>query len=88
MPQQNTGKENKKLWQACLSFGLTVGISIYILAFLLGAWLDEKLGIAPVCTIIGALLAIASSFARLLKNISNSTRRDKEDAADRKDKEN
>ena len=55
-----------KVWQICLSFGLTIGISVYILGFLLGAWLDDKLGTGPLFTIIGALIAIASSFYRLI----------------------
>ena len=46
-----------KVWQICLSFGLTIGISVYILGFLLGAWLDDKLGTGPLFTIIGALIA-------------------------------
>ena len=55
-----------KLWQIGISFGLTVGISVYILGFLLGAWLDEKFATGQVFTIIGVLLAIFSSFARLI----------------------
>jgi len=55
-----------KVWQICLSFGLTIGISVYILGFLLGAWLDDKLATSPLFTIIGSLLAIVSSFYRLI----------------------
>ena len=55
-----------KLWQIGLSFGLTVGISVYILGFLLGSWLDDKFATGQLFTIIGVLLAIFSSFARLI----------------------
>ena len=68
----------KKVWQICLSFGLTIGISVYILVFLLGAWLDDKLGTGPLFTIIGALIAIASSFYRLIHDFMILDRWEKE----------
>ena len=65
-----------KVWQICLSFGLTIGISVYILGFLLGAWLDDKLGTGSLFTIIGA--PIASSFYRLIHDFMILDRWEKE----------
>ena len=70
MANRKFSAENKQVWQICITFGLTIGISIYILGFLIGAYLDKKFATAPLFTIIGALLAIASSFARLIKGFS------------------
>ena len=55
-----------------------IGISVYILGFLLGAWLDDKLGTGPLFTIIGALIAIASSFYRLIHDFMILDRWEKE----------
>ncbi len=70
MPKKDNNQQIEsppnKVWQICLSFGLTIGISVYILGFLLGAWLDDKLATSPLFTIIGSLLAIVSSFYRLI----------------------
>ncbi len=63
---QSTDSPPNKTWQICLSFGLTVGIAVYLLGFLFGAWLDDTWGTKPLFTIIGALIAIASSFYRLI----------------------
>ncbi len=70
MPKKDNNQQIEsppnKVWQICLSFGLTIDISVYILGFLLGAWLDDKLATSPLFTIIGSLLAIVSSFYRLI----------------------
>jgi len=60
----------KKFWQICVGFGLTLGISIYILGFLVGAYFDERFNSQPVFLIIGTLLAIASSFYRLIRDLN------------------
>lgn len=61
---------DKKNWQVCVSFGLTLGISIYILGFLIGTYFDEKFNSKPVFLIIGTLLAIFSSFYRLIRDLN------------------
>jgi len=68
--KKNNESGNKRLWVICANFGLSVGITIYILGFLLGGWLDDKWGCAPICTLCGVLLAIACCFARLIYSIS------------------
>jgi F0F1-type ATP synthase assembly protein I len=60
----------KKYWQIGITFGLTIGLSIYILGVLFGGFLDEKFSTQPLFTIIGTLLAIAASFYRLIRDFS------------------
>ncbi|MEE0775722.1 MAG: AtpZ/AtpI family protein [Bacillota bacterium] len=52
------------------TFGLSLGINIYLLSVLLGGWLDEKLGCAPVFRIILLFVALTMSFAYLIKQVS------------------
>ena len=77
---------NKKVWQICATFGLSVGITIYIVGVLFGGWLDEKLGCAPICTLICVLIAIGSCFARLIYSLSALDK--KSACVDKHDKEN
>jgi len=67
MEKRKDTSNNRQIWHICVSFGLTIGISIYILGFLIGAHIDEKTGMTPLFTMIGTLLAIGASFARLIK---------------------
>ena len=60
----------KKYWQIGITFGLTIGLAIYILGVLLGGFLDEKFVTQPLFTIIGTLLAIFASFYRLIHDFS------------------
>ena len=82
---KNSDNGNKKVWQICATFGLSVGITIYIVGVLFGGWLDEKLHCAPLCTLIGVLVAIAACFARLICSLSEL---DKKSAPEKQDKEN
>ena len=52
-----------------LSFGLCLGVQIYILGVLLGGWLDQKIGSSPWCVIVGVLLAIAVGFRQLFSAV-------------------
>ncbi len=69
MTEKQRSVTEKKLWQICLSFGLSLGVSIYLLGPLLGGFLDQKLGSSSVFTIIGVLLAIACCFYRLFREL-------------------
>lgn len=51
------------------SFGLTLGINIYLLSVLLGGWLDEKFHTQPLLRLVLLFLAIAMSFLYLFKQI-------------------
>ncbi|MDO4581983.1 MAG: AtpZ/AtpI family protein [Bacillota bacterium] len=66
---------------ACISFGLTLGLSICIVGFILGGWLDQRLDSAPWCRVAGALLAIAASFYRLYRDLLAAERQDEENDA-------
>jgi|WetSurMetagenome_2_1015567.scaffolds.fasta_scaffold196468_2 F0F1-type ATP synthase assembly protein I len=79
-PQKRISEENdyavKRFWQVALSFGVTLGIFIYVLGFLIGAYCDEKLGTTPIFTIVGALLAIFTSFYRLFVDLKKMEEQD------------
>ncbi len=75
MERRNNDANNRRIWQICATFGLSIGITIYILGVLIGGWLDQKFDSAPLCTIIGVLLAIFSCFARLIYSLSTIDRR-------------
>lgn len=58
-----------------VSFGLAMGIAIYLL-YLGGSWLDARLGTTPLFMVLGILLAIVTVFKRLIsdiKKLSNKT---------------
>lgn len=66
----------KKLSDAALqlirvasTFGLTLGINIYLLAVLLGGWLDRQFNTAPLCRLLLLLVALASSFLFLYRQL-------------------
>lgn len=63
------------MWAICISFGLTLGVSIYIIGFLLGSHLDEKFNTYPTFVIIGTLFAIIGSFYRLFLDLKVFPRR-------------
>lgn len=48
-----------------LSFGLTMGITIYLL-YLGGKWLDNRLGTTPLFICLGVLLAIVTVLKQLI----------------------
>lgn len=48
-----------------LSFGLTLVITLYLL-YKGGAWLDQRLGTAPLFMMLGILLALATVFRQLI----------------------
>jgi len=66
-PKKNTALA--KGWAVCLNFGLTLGLSIYILGALIGVRLDEKLHTYPLFVILGTLIAILASFYRLILDV-------------------
>lgn len=51
-----------------LSFGVTLLVSIVIM-YVVGQWIDNKLGLENVFTFIGVLMGIFSGFRLLLENI-------------------
>lgn len=51
-----------------ISFGLTMGITVYLL-YLGGKWLDSRLGTTPLFIMLGILLAIATVFRQLIGDI-------------------
>lgn len=51
------------------TFGLTLGINIYLLSVLFGGWLDRQLGTAPIFRLILLLVALATSFLFLYRQI-------------------
>lgn len=58
-----------KGWAVAINFGLTLGISIYILGAFIGVRLDDKLHTAPLFVILGTLIAIVASFYRLISGV-------------------
>ena len=52
------------------TFGLSLGLNLYLLSVLLGGWLDDKFGIAPVFRLIVLFVALGMSFAYLIKQVS------------------
>ncbi len=51
------------------TFGLTMGMNIYLLSVLLGGWLDEKFGTEPLLRLILLFVALAMGFLYLFKQI-------------------
>ncbi len=51
------------------SFGLTLGMNIYILSVLLGGWLDNKFSTEPLFRLILLFVSLAMSFLYLFKQI-------------------
>lgn len=79
-----TGKSSeKRLWQVCLSLGINLSISIYLLGPLLGSFIDRKLGSAPLFLIIGVLLAIVICFYRLFWELRLLEKQEKAAARDK-----
>jgi len=69
--QTNHKKETGliKGWAIAINFGLTLGLTIYILGMLIGVRLDEKLQTSPLFVILGTLIAIGASFYRLILEV-------------------
>ncbi|MCL2677631.1 MAG: AtpZ/AtpI family protein [Clostridiales bacterium] len=65
-----------KLLKTCLSFGLQLGLSIYLVGVLLGGWLDRKFSTAPWLMLAGILLAIFSSFYQLFKDFGEEAKKE------------
>ncbi len=53
-----------------LSFGLTLGVQIFALGYLLGGYLDNKLASAPWFLLLGTLIAIGLSFRQLFLGLN------------------
>ena len=59
----------------------TVGITLVlatVLGYAGGAWLDKKLGTAPVLGAIGVLLGAAAGFVQLVKVVNAASRRSRD----------
>ena len=52
------------------TFGLTMGMNIYIMSVVIGGWIDNKLDTEPIFRLILLFIAIGMSFAYLFKQIS------------------
>ncbi|MEG0874411.1 MAG: AtpZ/AtpI family protein [Clostridiales bacterium] len=52
------------------TFGLTMGMNIYLFSVLLGGWLDERYGTDPLFRLILMFVALGMSFAYLFKQAS------------------
>ena len=66
MASKQNDSLTKKYWQIGITFGLSIGLSIYILGVLLGGYLDERFALEPLFTIIGTVIAILACFYRLI----------------------
>lgn len=62
-------RDENRVLKACLTFGLSLGLQIYLLGVLLGGYLDERFAAAPYFTIGGVLLAIAVAFYQLWRQL-------------------
>lgn len=51
------------------TFGLTMGMNIYIMSVVIGGWIDNKLDTEPIFRLIFLFIAIGTSFAYLFKQI-------------------
>lgn len=60
------------------TFGLSVGITIYLFSMVLGGWLDEKLGCAPVFHLILLFVALGMSFGYLFHQVALVGKEEKE----------
>lgn len=60
------------------SFGLTMGMNIYLLSVLLGGWLDDKVGTEPLFRLILLFVAIAMGFLYLFRQIQVAAEIEKE----------
>ncbi|MDO4541666.1 MAG: AtpZ/AtpI family protein [Bacillota bacterium] len=67
------------------TFGLTMGMNIYLLSVLAGGWLDEKFGTEPLIRLLLLFVAIGMSFLYLFKQIEIAGEVEKEGS--KKDKE-
>ncbi|MCL2816846.1 MAG: hypothetical protein FWD39_00465 [Clostridiales bacterium] len=70
-----------KLLKTCMSFGLLLGLRIYLIGILLGGWLDGLLGSAPWCLLAGVLSAIFFSFYQLIRDFAAEAGKDEEPGA-------
>lgn len=53
-----------------LSFGVTLGVSLYI-TYQLGHWLDQRLGTGYLITFFFVLVGVASSFRVLIRELDH-----------------
>lgn len=75
MANKQNDKLIKKYWQIGITFGLSIGLTIYILGILLGGYLDDRFASEPLYMIIGTVVAILASFYRLIHDLSKLDRR-------------
>ena len=81
MKNDSNDNNSKKFWQIGITFGLTIGASIYLVGILFGDYLDEKFDAYPIYTLVGTLLAVFASFYRLVHDfalLDKSKKKDKE----------
>ena len=67
MNRVKKGRSQFYFMQIALSFGLGLGVRIFVFGFIGGGFLDDYFGTYPYITFLGILLAIFMSFYRLLK---------------------
>ena len=53
----------------CASFGISLGLEIYVIGVLLGGWVDRRFGCGPSGMITGVCLALIIAFNHLFRSL-------------------
>ena len=62
---------NRSIIRIGATFAVSLGLRIYLVGVLFGGWLDRRWETAPLCLLLGVLLAIFSSFYFLFRDLNS-----------------